>query len=176
MLQFFAGINTCGDYLFSGHTTAVTFLNFFITEYTPNTQNFYILHFFSWILNILAIGCILASHEHYSIDVFIAFYITSRLFLYYHSLANNQALYQKDAYRVKIWFPLFGYLESSMTSRVPNEYQSLGEIIQYTVLKFKQFLGCLKKIFLPMWMDKFENLHNMENLLCLLETYSMLYP
>uniref|UniRef100_A0A8D9EDE3 Sphingomyelin synthase-related 1 n=1 Tax=Cacopsylla melanoneura TaxID=428564 RepID=A0A8D9EDE3_9HEMI len=123
------GINTCGDYLFSGHTTVVTFLNFFITEYTPNTSCFP-LHVYSWIINIIAIGCILASHEHYSIDVFIAFYITSRLFLHYHSLANNQALKQRDSRRVRIWFPLFGYLESSMVGRVPNEFQSCGQIIR----------------------------------------------
>jgi hypothetical protein len=47
---------------------------------------------------------ILAAHEHYSIDVFIAFYITSRLFLYYHTLSNNQALMQTDSSRWAIIF------------------------------------------------------------------------
>merc|ERR1719273_2712152 len=60
------GVRTCGDYMFSGHT-------------------------FSWLCNCFGIFFILAAHEHYSIDVFIAFYITSRLFLYYHTLVNNRA-------------------------------------------------------------------------------------
>jgi len=66
---------------------------------------------------------ILAAHEHYSIDVFIAFYITSRLFLYYHTLANNQALMQRDYKRTKIWFPLFSYFESGVDGIVPNQYE-----------------------------------------------------
>lgn len=57
---------------------------------------------------------ILSAHEHYSIDVFIAFYITSRLFLYYHTLANNQALMQRDSSRTRIWFPLFSFFESEV--------------------------------------------------------------
>jgi hypothetical protein len=68
---------------------------------------------------------VLAAHEHYSIDVFIAFYITSRMFLYYHSLANNRALHQKDSFRTKIWFPMFSYFESSIEGIVPNEYSNL---------------------------------------------------
>jgi hypothetical protein len=73
---------------------------------------------------------ILAAHEHYSIDVFIAFYIASRLFLYYHTLANNQALMSHDSNRTKIWFPLFSYFESSADGIIPNEFNSLWEIMQ----------------------------------------------
>jgi len=71
---------------------------------------------------VFAVFFILAAHEHYSIDVFIAFYITSRLFLYYHSLANNRVLQQPDSVRTRIWFPLFSYFESSIDGIVPNEY------------------------------------------------------
>ncbi|XP_076296034.1 sphingomyelin synthase related [Lasioglossum baleicum] len=121
------GVRTCGDYMFSGHTVALTMLNFFITEYTP--AQLYFLHTFTWMLNMFGIFFILAAHEHYSIDVFVAFYITSRLFLYYHTLANNQALMQRDSNRTRIWFPLFSFFESSVDGIVPNEYESPSLII-----------------------------------------------
>ncbi|XP_015516316.1 sphingomyelin synthase-related protein 1 isoform X1 [Neodiprion pinetum] len=121
------GVRTCGDYMFSGHTVALTMLNFFITEYT--SRQLYFLHTFTWMLNMFGIFFILAAHEHYSIDVFVAFYITSRLFLYYHTLANNQALMQRDSNRTRIWFPLFSFFESSVDGIVPNEYESPSEII-----------------------------------------------
>lgn len=73
---------------------------------------------------------ILAAHEHYSIDVFIAFYIASRLFLYYHTLANNQALMSHDSNRTRIWFPMFSYFESSVDGIIPNEYTSPKEILK----------------------------------------------
>lgn len=116
------GVRTCGDYMFSGHTATLTLLNFFITEYTP--RRVYYLHIFSWVLNMFGIFFILAAHEHYSIDVFIAFYITSRMFLYYHSLANNRALQQRDSFRTKIWFPMFSYFEAHIDGIVPNEYSN----------------------------------------------------
>lgn len=80
---------------------------------------------------------ILAAHEHYSIDVFVAFYITSRLFLYYHTLANNQALMQRDSNRTRIWFPLFSFFESSVDGIVPNEYESASLIIYNLVCRGK---------------------------------------
>ncbi|CAG9785209.1 unnamed protein product [Diatraea saccharalis] len=115
------GVRTCGDYMFSGHTVALTLLNFFITEYTP--RNLYLLHILTWVMNMFGIFFILAAHEHYSIDVFIAFYITSRLFLYYHTLSNNQALMQNDSSRTRIWFPLLSFFESEVDGIVPNEYE-----------------------------------------------------
>uniref|UniRef100_A0A8C2S1I9 Sphingomyelin synthase-related protein 1 n=1 Tax=Capra hircus TaxID=9925 RepID=A0A8C2S1I9_CAPHI len=112
------GVHTCGDYMFSGHTVVLTMLNFFVTEYTPRSWNF--LHTLSWVLNLFGIFFILAAHEHYSIDVFIAFYITTRLFLYYHTLANTRA-YQQSR-RARIWFPMFSFFECNVNGTVPNEY------------------------------------------------------
>ncbi|CAG09404.1 unnamed protein product, partial [Tetraodon nigroviridis] len=113
-----AGVQTCGDYMFSGHTVVITMLNFFVTEYTPRSWN--LIHTISWVLNLFGIFFILAAHEHYSIDVFIAFYITTRLFLYYHTLANTRA-YQQSR-RARIWFPMFSFFECNVNGPVPNQY------------------------------------------------------
>lgn len=112
------GVHTCGDYMFSGHTVILTMLNFFVTEYTP--RNWHILHTLAWVLNLFGIFFILAAHEHYSIDVFIAFYITTRLFLYYHTLANTRA-YQHSR-RARIWFPMFSFFECNINGPIPNKY------------------------------------------------------
>ncbi|XP_034007769.1 sphingomyelin synthase-related protein 1 isoform X2 [Trematomus bernacchii] len=112
------GVQTCGDYMFSGHTVVITLLNFFVTEYTPRSWN--LIHTISWVLNLFGIFFILAAHEHYSIDVFIAFYITTRLFLYYHTLANTRAF--QHSRRARIWFPMFSFFECNVNGPVPNQY------------------------------------------------------
>ena len=121
------GVRTCGDYMFSGHTVTLTLLNFFITEYTP-PDSYYVnmLHTTAWVLNLFGVFFILAAHEHYSIDVFIAFYISTRLFLYYHTLANSQnnSNAQRDRDRTRIWFPLFYFFESNVGGMVPNEFEN----------------------------------------------------
>ncbi|XP_074651667.1 sphingomyelin synthase-related protein 1-like [Tubulanus polymorphus] len=115
------GVKNCGDYMFSGHTVILTLLNFFIAEYCPSGS--ILIPMLSWSLNLLGMFFVLAAHEHYSIDLFIAFYIASRLFLYYHTFANNRSLMLHDRSRAKFWFPLFSYFESKCDGIVPNEYE-----------------------------------------------------
>jgi sphingomyelin synthase-related protein 1 len=136
----------------------LTIMNYFINEYTP--PSYKSLHIFTWLMNCFGMFFILAGktllvflcyqklkilrhlgHEHYSIDVFIAFCIfetialekiqildahiwwfslrsctwykidiSSRLFVYYHSLANSQAIRCVDGERVRGFFPMFSYL------------------------------------------------------------------
>lgn len=91
--------------------------------FVDTPRKFYYLHTTSWVANVFALFLILAAHEHYSIDVFVAFYITSRMFLYYHTLANNRSLMFRDKKRTRIWFPLFSFFESKCDGIVPNEYE-----------------------------------------------------
>lgn len=113
------GVQTCGDYMFSGHTAYLTLFNHFITEYTPS--RFHHLHIASWVLNLFGIFFVLAAHEHYSIDVVTAFYITSRIFLYYHMLANTQSYWRSR--RIRYLFPMFSFFECNVPGKVPNEYE-----------------------------------------------------
>ena len=53
-----------------------------------------------------------------------AFFISSRIFLYYHTLANNN--YQKSSkdHKKQIsYIPYFEYLEQYTDAAVPNEYE-----------------------------------------------------
>jgi hypothetical protein len=96
---------------------------FFKFYFSDTPRRLFQLHIVSWLLNIFGVFLILAGHEHYSIDVFVAFYLTSRLFLYYHTLANSRTLKQGDHKRAKIWFFIFYFCESNIDGIVPNEYE-----------------------------------------------------
>jgi len=114
------GVKTCGDYLYSGHTCTLVLATHFINEYSP--RSYRLLHFLSWIMAITGMLCILASHQHYSIDILIAWVLSSRLFIYYHTLANNRTYFQRDKNRMRIWFPFFTYFEENVKQAIPNEY------------------------------------------------------
>ncbi|VBB28318.1 unnamed protein product [Acanthocheilonema viteae] len=127
------GVRSCGDYMFSGHTTAMTLLNHFITEYTPDS--WHVLHTITWVLNLFGIFFILAGHEHYSIDVFIAFCISSRMFLYYHAYAYQFSLTGSDN-RMRLWFPLGWFFEAGGQGRVANDFDLP---LYFPVISFPSF-------------------------------------
>ena len=73
--------------MFSGHTAMLTILNRFVVTYTP--ESWHLLHNMCAALNGAGMFFILAAHEHYTLDVLMGFYIATRTFQSYHTIANT---------------------------------------------------------------------------------------
>lgn len=114
----------CGDYLYSGHTVMLTLTYLFIKGYSP--KRFWWYHWTCWILSAVGIFCILLAHDHYTIDVVVAYFITTRLFWWYHTMANQQPLKetsQSNLFSRVWWYRLFQYFEENVKGHVPRSYQ-----------------------------------------------------
>ncbi|MCJ8736466.1 hypothetical protein PDJAM_G00012890 [Pangasius djambal] len=114
----------CGDYLYSGHTVMLTLTYLFIKEYSP--RRLWLYHWACLSLSVSGIFCILLAHDHYTVDVVVAYFITTRLFWWYHTLANQQCLKQDsqiNAFSRVWWFRLFSYFERNVQGVVPRHYQ-----------------------------------------------------
>ncbi|KAG7458674.1 hypothetical protein MATL_G00223150 [Megalops atlanticus] len=109
----------CGDFLYSGHTVMLTLTYLFIKEYSP--RSFWWYHLMCWLLSAVGVVCILVAHEHYSVDVVVAYFITSRLFWWYHTMANVQALRGcPNNYLTNTWWnPVFNFFERNVQTQVP---------------------------------------------------------
>lgn len=109
----------CGDFLYSGHTVMLTLSYLFIKEYSPRWMWFY--HWFCWFLSASGVICILIGHEHYSIDVIIGYFVTTRVFWWYHTMANTHALRQApNNFLSRTWWnPIFNFLERNVQTSVP---------------------------------------------------------
>ncbi|KAM9445720.1 phosphatidylcholine:ceramide cholinephosphotransferase 2 [Clarias gariepinus] len=113
----------CGDFLYSGHTVMLTLTSLFITEYSPRRLWWY--HVGCWLLSMVGVVFILVAHEHYSVDVVVAYFVTSRLFYWYHTLANNQSLRDSPQnYLSRVWWRFFfNFLERNVHAVVPCEFR-----------------------------------------------------
>ncbi|KAL9648278.1 hypothetical protein ABK040_013897 [Willaertia magna] len=98
--------STCGDYVFSGHTVALTVTSFFIRQYSQVRRKRKqkplkcllqsILHFFTHVANYFGALCILLAAQHYTIDVILGFYLSSITFLFYHLLLEEVVTENKN--------------------------------------------------------------------------------
>nr|XP_020477842.1 phosphatidylcholine:ceramide cholinephosphotransferase 2-like [Monopterus albus]XP_020477843.1 phosphatidylcholine:ceramide cholinephosphotransferase 2-like [Monopterus albus]XP_020477844.1 phosphatidylcholine:ceramide cholinephosphotransferase 2-like [Monopterus albus] len=113
----------CGDFLYSGHTVMLTLSYLFIKEYSPPWMWWY--RWVCWFLSASGILCILIAHEHYSIDVVIAYFVTTRIFWWYHAMANTHALHQAPSnYLSRTWWnPVFNFLEKNVQTTVPIVFE-----------------------------------------------------
>jgi len=114
----------CGDYIYSGHTMTLIMTYLVIKEYSP--RRWFLFHWFSLGVTTLGIVTLLLSRGHYSIDVVIAYWITTRLWWMYHTLANHEVLKSaenSENYLNKIWWwYIFNYFEGRVPHRLPREY------------------------------------------------------
>lgn len=67
----------CGDSIFSGHTTILFFGYLVLNQYSPKKIRLY-LSVLALVNAIAGVIFILLSHMHYTIDVIIAYYLTTR--------------------------------------------------------------------------------------------------
>ncbi|XP_032835970.1 phosphatidylcholine:ceramide cholinephosphotransferase 1-like [Petromyzon marinus] len=113
----------CGDYLYSGHTVVLTLTCLFAQEYSPRRWLWY--RVLCFLLAASGIVAILAAHDHYSIDVLAAYYVTTRLHYTYHSMASTTDLKSRGSgnwFRKLWWFRIFLILEGNVSTSVPLRF------------------------------------------------------
>lgn len=57
---------------------------------SDSPKRFWWYHWVCWTLSAVGIFCILLAHDHYTVDVVVAYFITTRLFWWYHTMANQR--------------------------------------------------------------------------------------
>lgn len=70
------------------------FPNFLIQNlpFPDSPRRFVIFHWIVWLSSFTGIFMVLLSRGHYTVDVVIGYYVTTRVFWIYHTMANNAAL------------------------------------------------------------------------------------
>ncbi|XP_031357340.1 phosphatidylcholine:ceramide cholinephosphotransferase 2-like isoform X2 [Photinus pyralis] len=113
----------CGDYMYSGHTVILVISCLFISEYTP--KKLYLVHWLYYLMALVGVIMLQLGHGHYTLDVIVAYYITTRIFWTYHTLANNSFLKQHSPNNYlgrEWWYCLFLYFEGNVTGPIPRQW------------------------------------------------------
>lgn len=102
----------CGDYIFSGHTSILTLGYLVIKEYTSRRLS--ILHWTSWVVSLTGVVFLVLSHGHYTIDIILGYWVTTRLWWMYHTAANFPGQRTHGYFRGAIWWRAFAFFEANV--------------------------------------------------------------
>ena len=73
----------------------------------------------------VGICSLVVARGHYSIDVLLAYFVTSRLWWIYHTMANNNNLKVSSEENILSrawWFYIFWYFEQNVPSNLPRRF------------------------------------------------------
>jgi len=113
----------CGDYIFSGHTMTLTMGYLAINQYSP--KNFKLLHWASFLVSLSGVVFLLLARGHYTIDVILAYYVTTRIWWSYHTLAHNKHLRSRGEDNMvanECWWYAFRWFEGKTSGPLPRQY------------------------------------------------------
>lgn len=158
----------CGDYIYSGHTVVLVHSYLIVRWCTllscarfsstiPNVptdtpRHWRPLHWMSWCMSVMGVVCLLLSRGHYTVDVVLAYWITTRVFSCvlnclqcchrvhccssYHTMCNIRALRSRSSANLMsryCWYPLFRYMEHDVPCKVPLRYATRCAIAQLQI-------------------------------------------
>lgn len=104
----------CGDWIYSGHTLAVVISALFVQEYSPKSLSPW-LPAITKILSYLAMLGIVTTRLHYTLDVILAYFLTTRVFWSYHEAVGQRYFPDPeprgDLITEIFWYPMLRYVE-----------------------------------------------------------------
>jgi len=104
----------CGDYIFSGHTMTLVLAHLVTVRYSPPSWR--PLHWLSLVAAATGVALLLLSRGHYSIDVLLAYYVTTRLWHLYHAVACNKTMREEGEHNPLtgfFWWPVVRFITIS---------------------------------------------------------------
>lgn len=98
LLVFIQVDQTASDLIFSGHTALLVTVAWFFSYYIPQSSGL------AWIYASLGMYFILSTRHHYTVDILVAFIITSLIFWVYHLLFDDvRARSLKTQHQRRFW-------------------------------------------------------------------------
>ncbi|KAK5982345.1 Phosphatidylcholine:ceramide cholinephosphotransferase 3 [Trichostrongylus colubriformis] len=114
----------CGDMLFSGHTLTMVTCALCVAYYLPARWRM-----FQWIpilFTAIGMACMIISRDHYTIDIFIAYWLSSFIFRTYHAFCEvNIPVERRKSVLYGLWMLwIVEWLEDDIVpGRVENEFE-----------------------------------------------------